>query len=180
MCKYMVKDAYALQASLSVLLDARQHIQDYPSRAEDSGVNTRTAQHFLQRVLNSSTAELATTQAAAIVLGVPSANHSHTFVYACVWDAIRLIDVLRGHGKFLSDPVRPQQPELPAHAPIETAADNCGDQDTDDGFESEGDLTAPSSTPKGRTGAAGVYTLPDGKKQPVAHVEHYAYRDPAL
>ena len=36
MCKYMVKDAYALQASLSVLLDARQHIKDYPTQAEDA------------------------------------------------------------------------------------------------------------------------------------------------
>eukprot|EP00959_Pyramimonas_sp_CCMP1952_P449962 9421323-Pyramimonas_sp.AAC.1 len=28
MCKYMVKDSFALQASLSVLIDARQHIKD--------------------------------------------------------------------------------------------------------------------------------------------------------
>ena len=74
--------AYALRASLSVLLDARQHIKDYPTQAEDAGTSTRTTQHFLQRVLNSTTAELAPTQAAAIVLGMPSAAHSHTFVVA--------------------------------------------------------------------------------------------------
>ena len=78
----MQAHAYALRASLSVLLDARQHIKDYPTQAEDAGTSTRTTQHFLQRVLNSTTAELAPTQAAAIVLGMPSAAHSHTFVVA--------------------------------------------------------------------------------------------------
>ena len=61
----MVKEAYALQASLSVLLDARKHIADYPTQAADAGSGERTARHFLQRVLNSTTAELAPTQAAA-------------------------------------------------------------------------------------------------------------------
>ena len=89
MCKYMIKEAYALAASLSVLLDARQHIEKYPSKASDSGANDRTSKHFLQRVLNSETAELSTTQAAAIVLGVPSAGHSHNFAYCSAWDAAR-------------------------------------------------------------------------------------------
>ena len=174
MCKYMVKDAYALQASLSVLLDARQHIKDYPTQAEDAGTDTRTTQHFLQRVLNSTTAELAPTQAAAIVLGIPSAAHSHTFVYACVWDAIRLTDVLRGGGAFLSDPALPE-PERASGAD-----DTSSESESDDGFESEGDLEPSAAASKGRTGGAGVYTLPDGQKLPVANVEHFAYRDPLL
>ena len=178
MAKYMTKDSYKLQASLSVLLDARQHIKDYPTQAEDAGTSTRTTQHFLQRVLNSTTAELAPTQAAAIVLGMPSAAHSHTFVYACVWDAIRLIDVLRGGGAFLADPAPPPEPE---HASgEESAGDTSTESASDDGFESEGELEPSAAAAKGRTGGAGVYTLPDGTKIPVANVEHYAYRDPLL
>ena len=82
--KHSVKDAYALQASLSVLLDARKHIDAYPTQAADAGSDERTARHFLQRVLSSTTAELAPTQAAAIALGVPSSGHSRIFMYANV------------------------------------------------------------------------------------------------
>ena len=71
MVKYIIKEAYALQASLSVLLDARKHIDAYPTQAADAGSDERTARHFLQRVLNSTASELAPTKAAAIALGVP-------------------------------------------------------------------------------------------------------------
>ena len=40
-------------------------------------------------------------QAAAIVLGMPSALHSHSFVYVCVWDAVRLVDILEGGGMLI-------------------------------------------------------------------------------
>ena len=72
------------------------------------------------------TAELAPTQAAAIVLGISSAAHSHTFVYACVWDAIRLTDVPRGGGAFLSDPALPE-PERASGAD-----DTSSEAETDD------------------------------------------------
>jgi hypothetical protein len=52
MLKYMVKDAYALAASLSVLADARRHIHEYPSSADDVHTAARCTRHFLQRVLN--------------------------------------------------------------------------------------------------------------------------------
>ena len=68
MVKHMVKDAYALAASLSVLADARRHIEQYPSSAEDAHTAARCTRHFLQRVLNAGATELAPTQAAAIVL----------------------------------------------------------------------------------------------------------------
>jgi len=45
MCKYMVKEAYALSASLSILLDARQNIEAYPTLADDAGAARRTVQH---------------------------------------------------------------------------------------------------------------------------------------
>ena len=151
MCKYMVKEAYALAASLSVLLDARKHIEAYPSKADDSGATGRTSKHFLQRVLNSTTAELAPTQAAAIVLGIPSQGHSHAFVFACAWDAARLTDILSHGGAFLSDAVpapaaaaadaapsaaNAEAPEKDA-APLEDPPDLDADESD---LESDGDL----------------------------------------
>ena len=103
MCKYMVKDQYELAASLSVIADARAHIEDYPSMAEDAGSSIRTAQHFLQRMLNASLAELAPTQAAAICLGMESSAHSHSFVNAYIWDAVRLVKVLNAGRELLVD-----------------------------------------------------------------------------
>ena len=79
MLKYMVKDAYALAASVSVLADARKHIQAYPSSAEDTHTAARCTRHFLQRVFNAGATELASTQAAGIVSAVRSSGHSHSF-----------------------------------------------------------------------------------------------------
>ena len=53
----MVKDAYELAASLSVLADAREHTHKYQSLADDAGSDERGAKHFLQRVLNSAATE---------------------------------------------------------------------------------------------------------------------------
>ena len=103
MVKYMVKDAYALAASLSVLADARRHIEEYPSYADDARTAARCTRHFLQRVINAGATELAPTQAAAIVLGVSSSGHSHSFVNAYVWDAVRLLGVVQNGGSLLSD-----------------------------------------------------------------------------
>ena len=52
MCKYMVKESYAVAASISVLLDARRNIAAYPTQASDDGAD-RTTKHFLQRVFSS-------------------------------------------------------------------------------------------------------------------------------
>ena len=180
MCKYMIKEAYALAASLSVLLDARKHIEAYPTQAADAGSNQRTAQHFLQRVLNSTAAEIAPTQAAALVLGMPSAGHSHSFVYAYVWDAILLVKVLQRGGAMLQDAFQNDSVDAStandSHAPTLPESE---DASNDSGFESEGELPAPTA-PSGRSGAAAVYELEDGDKVAVAQSEHYAYRDPAL
>ena len=101
MVKYMVKDAYALAASLSVLADARRHIHKYPSNAEDTNTAARCTRHFLQHVLNAGAKEIAPTQAAAIALGMPSSGHSHSFVNSYVWDAVNLLDIVRGGGAFM-------------------------------------------------------------------------------
>ena len=95
MAKYMVKDAFAVFHSLSVLCDARRHVAQYGSKADDAGTAERTGKHFLQRVLNKGLVELAPTQAAAVALSVPSSGHSHDFLYSYPWDALRLVTALQ-------------------------------------------------------------------------------------
>ena len=46
MCKYMVKDAYELAASLSVLADAREHIDKYKSVADDASTSERESKKY--------------------------------------------------------------------------------------------------------------------------------------
>ena len=189
MCKYMVKEAYALAASLSVLLDARQNIAAYPTEAGDSG-SDRTTKHFLQRVLNSTASELAPTQAAAMVLGIPSSGHSHTFVYQYIWDAIRLVGVLARGAKLFSDPVAAEAVTISSQAdlladPSKEAAPLNKETDDEDGdtpadHESDGDLDPSAVGTGGRVGAAGVYTIAEGEKVAVAQAEHYALRNPEL
>ena len=104
MVEYMTKDSYEPAASLSVLADARKNIDKYPSTAEDTGGKLRSTKHFLQRVFNAGTTELSLTQAATIVPGIHSSGHSHSYVHAYVWDAVRLRSVLRAGGSFLTNP----------------------------------------------------------------------------
>ena len=88
MVKYLVKDAYALSASLSVLADAREHIDKYPSSIDGNQQEDMRAKHFLQRVLNSTATELSPTQAAAMVIGMSSSGHSHSYINSYIWDAV--------------------------------------------------------------------------------------------
>ena len=69
--KYMTKDCVALSASLSVLVDAKKHIEKWRSTADDLASQTelRTAIHFVQRAVNSYQAEVHDTQAASLLLG---------------------------------------------------------------------------------------------------------------
>ena len=94
MIKYMVKDSVALRACLSLLVDARKEVDIHPSIAEDTGSDERTAKHTLQRAINSAQMELAPTQAAAIVLGMPSSHYSDKFEWLSVWGAVKLAKIL--------------------------------------------------------------------------------------
>ena len=81
--KYLTKDKTELSASLVVLLDARKHIDKYPSVADNTGTEIRTTQHFLVRVLNSlgGMSEYGAPQAASVVMERPCTWVSHQFTY---------------------------------------------------------------------------------------------------
>ena len=81
--KYLTKDKTELSACLVTLLDARKHISNYPSVAENTGTESRTSQHFLLRVLNSLSgmSEFGAQQAASVVMERPCTWISHEFTY---------------------------------------------------------------------------------------------------
>jgi hypothetical protein len=62
--KYMGKDCVEISASASVLLDAYEHVKNYPSAAPDTGTLDHSAVHFCQRVINNAAMELEGVQAA--------------------------------------------------------------------------------------------------------------------
>ena len=96
--KYMAKDSVQISAAATLLADAHRHIHSEGGRscAPDTGEASRNAKHFLQRVINSANMELEATQAASIVLGMPSASGSHAIEYHNGWDFAKLAEVASG------------------------------------------------------------------------------------
>ena len=86
--KYVSKDSVSLSASLSVLVDVKNHCERWPSRAEDCGTSRRTSLHFGQRVLNTIDIELADTQAASCSLGHYADLSSEIFVWFDPWAVV--------------------------------------------------------------------------------------------
>lgn len=70
---YFAKEKVALEESLQIMMKANQHINTYPSTADDSGARTRQTKYFLQRCLNrhGTKMELSDAQVAAALLGMP-------------------------------------------------------------------------------------------------------------
>ena len=90
---YMVKDANSLQATLSAGMMALDLSKKYKSIAEDAGEVERTGKYFIQKFISqySNTAEVSTTQAAAIVLQLPSSFSSIGFQYLFVKDMLAYV-----------------------------------------------------------------------------------------
>ena len=88
--KYLTKDSVALTNSLSIIHDARKHVEKYPSTAKDTGTTIRKGQSFLQRIINSLSGqtEVSATQAAASLLGMSSSMCSTAFIFVYINSAI--------------------------------------------------------------------------------------------
>ena len=87
--KYLTKDSVALTNSLSLLADAKQHIEKYGSTAKDAGTKLRTARHFLQHAVNTYQAEVHITQAASLLLDCKASYCSERFVSLATWSLTR-------------------------------------------------------------------------------------------
>jgi hypothetical protein len=79
---------------LPAILESARHIQKYPSVAEDSGTDHRSAQHWVTRTLNSLTGQSEYAQAlcASTLLGYTSTICSHSFSYCFLNRAINYYD----------------------------------------------------------------------------------------
>jgi len=97
--KYITKDATALTNTLSCLLEAKQCIEKYPSRAEDSGSKQRTAIHLITRTPNnlSTKMEVSAAMTSASLLGLPSTISSHDFWYVFIWPAVKAASLAQQH-----------------------------------------------------------------------------------
>jgi hypothetical protein len=81
-CSYCAKGQGEKQSTLSLAVAAKINITKYPSRAQDSGTEQRTAQHWLCRMLNSANGqqEYSKMYSALHLLGFRYEQNSHMFV----------------------------------------------------------------------------------------------------
>ena len=164
MCKYMIKEGTQLNLSIAGLsamrnrpedfpslvppnvqnelrrlADVREHIEKYPSKADDTGTARRTTIHFMQRALIKAEDELAPMQMAAIVLGMPSSGQAEDTVFVYPYDAMRL---LRGlHTGITTLAATPLLPEVDDDEDGDEMDEGTSDVDDDDeaGSASESD-----------------------------------------
>lgn len=79
--KYITKPPCELSHTLALIHNARRTVENFPSTAEDTGTERRTAMHFLTRVVNqlTSAVEVSAPVASLALLGMPSEICSHGF-----------------------------------------------------------------------------------------------------
>jgi len=139
--KYVTKDKTPLAACLPVLMDAKRHIDKYPSVAENTGDTIRTAQHFLTRTLNSCSGnlEIGSCQGSSISLGHAGTFSSHKFTHMFPWDVLRWVLAHKQTERSSSGEEGPScDVRLPTHAREEGASEDDSDKDQS---ESEEDTT---------------------------------------
>ena len=96
--KYITKDSVALNTALSILKDAKKHVDKWKSTAEDATTNPhRPSIQLTERVTNCNGGmELADTQMAGVALGHKAHLSSESFVYVSM-------DMVTHLGEALSD-----------------------------------------------------------------------------
>ena len=179
--KYMTKDSVKLSASLSTLIDAKEHIEKWVSTAEDSGESLRTLKHFLQRAINSYQAEVHDTQAVSLLMREPAHFSTELFESMASWEFVRT--ALRLHGL----------DESRWEAGLSVQRRPGGDdtlQEEEEREEEEEEIAAESKWTReqresemsgmGAPGGAGTYLDADGEVRIVPLSEHYRLRGPEL
>jgi hypothetical protein len=99
--KYMTKHNAVPTNCLSAVHEAQRHIKLFPSVAANSGDPVRTAQHFMNRLLNNISAktEMSAEMASAALVGMPSTMASHDTAFCFIRQAIAFVkDSLRSLG----------------------------------------------------------------------------------
>lgn len=91
--KYFKKEAGRPNTALAVLIDARDHINEYGSTGTDSTSPAHFARHLLQRAINKSDEELSGTQSASVVLGFKSYQCTDAVAYVDNHCALRELEI---------------------------------------------------------------------------------------
>ena len=170
--KYMTKDSVKLNATLSTLVDAKNHVDKWQSTADDAGGEFRNAIHFLQRATNSYMAEVHNSQAASLLLNYPASISSERFVYLASWDVVRFACEKRDV---------PPVPEV-ADVEIEGEEDEEDAETVEIGGETEWAHRSREEEYDGldKPGASKTYTGANGEPVAVMMIEHYRLRGPEL
>ena len=92
---YVCKNKVELEQSINILKKAKINIDKHPSKANDSGSLSRTAQHLLTRTLNKMNLmmELSDCVLAAALIGLPTELCSETFVFTSPKNHLALIQL---------------------------------------------------------------------------------------
>ena len=136
------------------------HIKQYPSVAADSGSSTRTAQHFITRVVNTINLkmEISNTQATLALIDPSFAELcDRNFTYVHAWDAVAYVARLRAARK---------QSDLEDDGHVSSDSDN----DVDDDDQQIADNSS----------GAHLFQMLDKSKLPVEEAHLYALRGPDL
>jgi hypothetical protein len=89
-CDYITKGESQLTNIVPLIREALNHIEKFPSRAEDSGSELRNSLHFMSKILNdiSGMTECSAPMAACPLLDIPSSWSSHKGWYIYIYSAI--------------------------------------------------------------------------------------------
>ena len=193
--KYMGKDCVEISASATMLIDAYEHIKQFPSSAEDAGSDDRRAIHFCQRVINTGGMELEGLQAAGVVLDVQSSGASDGIEYYSGWEILRLARIAaKGHTGDIDfrneeldndgmplynrdvyeDDESNAEPEILSDMASEVMQSIAADSTVDllDKFHGAQAMDTE--------GYAQVYRTSQNENVPVSSAHHYMHRDAAL
>ena len=171
--KYFAKEKAPLEECIIVFKKAREHIQSYPSTADDSGTKKRTALHWCTRILNqlNKKLEMSDTQAAAANLGLPFESSTESFSYIDIHATIRQIQ---------------EQRKLLAEVNTEEEEEEEEEGDFDEDVASYNDIALPEIDES--AGCCRFYRVPaldedsaeDYKMVPVLQETHYQHRGKSL
>jgi hypothetical protein len=98
--KYITNDALTPTTSQSLLSHAREKVTSYPSLANNTGTDLRRGQHLLNVMINSTShKEIADTQAALYLWGMPAQYGNVKNSYIFIHDSCRKINQRIQHNK---------------------------------------------------------------------------------
>ena len=164
--EYMTKNPTELSCTVSLALAAKSNIDAHPSKADDTGTEKRTAQHFLNRLMNTKRGkeEVSMMLASSCLIGLSPEPMTHNSAPLNVGAAITTAKALASEAnlRHLMEPSR-QFEEHPGSDEDDRSDDNEAHSDdveahSDDG---EGDLEAITRGPRIRRNASHGAIKPD-------------------